>query len=166
MSTERIAKRGKLERGPGGKFLCRWCKVEVKPPRRTFCSDACVHEYKIRRDPGYVRMLVFERDKGICALCGANTELTRKAYYLGLLTRPFSGGYGDAWYAWKKQEREAKKMFALEWAADHVLPVIEGGGECGLENYRTLDTICHKKVTKALHARLAAKRSQASGESR
>lgn len=36
------------------------------------------------------------------------------------------------------------------WQADHINPVCEGGGECDLDNYRTLCTICHEKETKKL----------------
>lgn len=42
------------------------------------------------------------------------------------------------------------------WDADHIVPVVEGGGLCGLENYRTLCHPCHKSETKALAARRAA----------
>jgi hypothetical protein len=38
--------------------------------------------------------------------------------------------------------------------------VVEGGGECGLDNYRTLCTPCHKVETKKLAKRLAEKRKQ------
>ena len=34
------------------------------------------------------------------------------------------------------------------WDADHILPVKEGGGQCGLDNLRTLCIKCHKQVTK------------------
>ena len=33
---------------------------------------ACVHEWKIRSSPWYVRKEVKKRDKGICKLCGFN----------------------------------------------------------------------------------------------
>jgi 5-methylcytosine-specific restriction endonuclease McrA len=46
------------------------------------------------------------------------------------------------------------------WDADHIVPVVEGGGLCGLDNYRTLCHPCHKKVTADLAARLARKRSK------
>jgi hypothetical protein len=47
------------------------------------------------------------------------------------------------------------------WEADHIVPVIEGGGECGLENLRTVCLRCHKDATKKLAARRArAKRPQ------
>ena len=41
------------------------------------------------------------------------------------------------------------------WDADHIVPVVEGGGECGLDNYRTLCLPCHRKVTAQLRARIA-----------
>lgn len=44
------------------------------------------------------------------------------------------------------------------WEADHVVPVVEGGGRCGLENLRTLCLACHGKETAALAARRAALR--------
>lgn len=47
------------------------------------------------------------------------------------------------------------------WQADHTIPVAEGGGEVGLDGYRTLCTDCHKRETAALAARLAARRRDA-----
>lgn len=43
------------------------------------------------------------------------------------------------------------------WDADHIVPVVEGGGQCGLENYRTLCHPCHKRAT----AELARRRAEA-----
>jgi len=48
------------------------------------------------------------------------------------------------------------------WAMDHILPVAEGGGSCGLENLRTLCTPCHALATRRLAARLALQRRGAS----
>ena len=67
------AERAELPRGPGGRVLCRWCSLEVPAGRRTFCSDWCVHEWRLRTDPGYLRDQVFERDKGVCAACRLDT---------------------------------------------------------------------------------------------
>jgi hypothetical protein len=53
---------------------CHWCDAAVVPPRRSWCSDACVHEWRIRADANYVRRLVLERDHGICAKCGLDTK--------------------------------------------------------------------------------------------
>lgn len=50
-----------------------------------------------------------------------------------------------------------------QWQADHIIPVSEGGGECGLDNMRTLCTRHHKEATKALAARRAEARRKAKG---
>ena len=44
------------------------------------------------------------------------------------------------------------------WHMDHIVPVVEGGGACGLENLRTLCICCHKKETRELARRLAEQR--------
>ena len=48
--------------------------------------------------------------------------------------------------------------FFLFWGADHITPVSEGGGECGLDNLRTLCVICHRKATSELNKRLKQRR--------
>lgn len=35
----------------------------------------------------------------------------------------------------------------LHWQADHIIPVIDGGGACGLDNFQTLCTSCHQLKT-------------------
>ena len=44
------------------------------------------------------------------------------------------------------------------WDMDHIVPVVEGGGECDLDNLRTLCIWCHKRVTAELAARRAEER--------
>jgi 5-methylcytosine-specific restriction enzyme A len=39
------------------------------------------------------------------------------------------------------------------WDADHIVPVVEGGGECDLENIRTLCLRCHRQATLQLRKR-------------
>src|SRR5437764_4818243 len=73
MSTSRHLPGGwanpkKLPRGPNGRALCRWCSSEVQPPRRTFCSDDCVHQWRLRSSASYVREQVLKRDRGVCAV--------------------------------------------------------------------------------------------------
>ncbi|MFN0170390.1 MAG: HNH endonuclease [Bryobacteraceae bacterium] len=139
---------GGLERGPNGYPLCRWCRLETSPPRRTFCSDYCVHEWRMRTDPGYLRECLFARDKGVCALCGIDTvdEYRR--------IRKLRGGKcGLALADWGA----TRKRSSL-WDADHILPVAEGGGECDLSNLRTLCLRCHRRETAALRERSKAAR--------
>jgi 5-methylcytosine-specific restriction endonuclease McrA len=46
------------------------------------------------------------------------------------------------------------------WEADHIIPVIEGGGGCGPEGYRTLCLVCHRSETSKLAGRRAIARRQ------
>src|ERR1700704_2443083 len=77
-STNRTMRGGRadaqeLPKGPNGRALCRWCNLEIPALRRTFCSNWCVHEWRLRSDPSYLREQVLERDEGICASCGLDT---------------------------------------------------------------------------------------------
>ena len=47
---------------------------------------------------------------------------------------------------WKQRGFIPGKSF---WQADHILEVVEGGGECGLDNFQTLCVPCHKKKSAA-----------------
>lgn len=39
------------------------------------------------------------------------------------------------------------------WEVDHIVPVVEGGGSCGLSNLRTLCWECHRRATRELAVR-------------
>ena len=154
VSTSRIMVGGWIDRkavprGPNGRGLCRWCSLEVPRGRFTFCSEYCVHEWKLRSQPGYLREQVLLRDRGICASCGVDAVAT---------ARKFRRARGSARQLllqhWGLRGRTRKSL----WDADHILPVAEGGGECDLENIRTLCPLCHRKATKQLHERLRLRR--------
>ena len=138
---------GKPDRNADGKPICRWCRGPVVAPRRTFCGDTCVHEWKIRSSPWYVRREVKKRDKGICQLCGFNVV---KAHREWTRAKPSAGD---------RAARRAWRQARPRWEADHIVPVADGGGECGLENYRLLCRGCHVRVTVAwrVHRRLGAR---------
>jgi 5-methylcytosine-specific restriction enzyme A len=51
---------------------------------------------------------------------------------------------------WKLREGSRKSL----WDADHIVPVVEGGGQCDLSNMRTLCLLCHRTTTAALRERL------------
>ena len=128
---------------PGGN-LCRWCNLEVPQGRLTFCSDFCVEEWRLRSDPGYLREKVLERDRGICAVCG----LDCLAEWLRL-KRLRGAARHKAFLEWGLSHRFRRSL----WDADHVLPVVEGGGECDLSNLRTLCLKCHRVETAELRRR-------------
>lgn len=144
------ADRDHLERGPNGRALCRWCNLEVPGGRFTFCSDWCVHEWRLRTNPGYLREQVFQRDRGLCAICRVDTY----AAYIELKrSRAMQRQKLLARWGLKRMIRKSL------WDADHIIPVAEGGGECDLANLRTLCLICHQKQTAELRRRLRQKAS-------
>jgi 5-methylcytosine-specific restriction endonuclease McrA len=145
-----FADRTRLETGANGRALCRWCSLEVPKGRQTFCSDWCVHEWKLRTDPGYLRDKIVERDRGVCAQCGldCNAEWNR-------IRRLPSGRRLVAFRQWGIKPRARKSL----WDADHIVPVCEGGGECDIDNLRTLCLRCHRAATAALRARRSAQKT-------
>jgi 5-methylcytosine-specific restriction protein A len=139
-SQRRTKPGGWVERRRG---LCRWCGAEVPRGRYTFCTPDCVHQWKLRTDPGYLRAQVFARDHGVCSQCRLDTEAMRKDK--------------------RKLDYRARRQFEKDWGlrrhfwdADHIVPVAEGGGECDLSNMRTLCLKCHRAATAALRERLAS----------
>ncbi len=133
--------------GAFGRPLCRWCELEiVAPRRRTFCSDFCVHEWRLRSDPGYLREQVLARDGGLCALCGLNTLAAWRA-----LKRSRGQARAELLEMWGLSSIRLRRSL---WDADHILPVAEGGGQCDLGNLRTLCLPCHREVTADLRRRL------------
>ena len=130
-----------------GRPLCRWCQLEILATRRrTFCSDYCVHQWRLRSDPGYLRDQVFARDGGRCALCELDTVAAYRA-----LKRARGGAREEALTMWGLRSITARRSL---WDADHILPVAEGGGECDLDNLRTLCLMCHREATADLRRRL------------
>jgi hypothetical protein len=133
------------------KGKCKWCGEKAK---RVYCGKSCRQEAYVRF--GYVDGYLFERDKGVCIKCGIDChwlklelrkikQIWRKYRYYSLadLARDF-GPWGTDF---------CRRL----WEADHIIPVCEGGGCCGLENYQTLCLKCHKEET----AYLAKKRARA-----
>jgi hypothetical protein len=142
------------ERGPNGRRLCRFCRKEVDPPRVTFCSDACVHHWKLRSSTKYLRAHVYERDLGGCASCGRDSRVWKIAVEdAGLEARRRSGQTWrkDAVYAvfLKAEGLTVKEAEKTLWQADHIIPVALNGGECGLDGIQTLCLKCHKSKTAA-----------------
>lgn len=173
-----------VERDAAGFPLCRQCKGSIRtgkrPKQRTFCGPECVHLWKLRSDPGYQARHVLERDKGVCARCGLDC-LALLAELKQLAAREASARYGAAQHVPANYialrpvgfpefharcdelglPRHHRALGRRLWEMDHTVPVIEGGGSCGLENLRTLCWTCHRKETAALAARRAEARKAA-----
>jgi 5-methylcytosine-specific restriction protein A len=147
--------------GPNGEKLCYNCRGLLPKGRPYNCSPECSEEWRTKTSPSYMRFRLFERDKGICSLCGLDTV----ALYEEYRKLPHSQG-------WDELQTDERRTFLRVhgipsgrtttdwWDADHIVPVIEGGGECGLANFRTLCIPCHQKVTRELHSREKARRKE------
>ena len=135
--------------GAHGRPLCRWCCLEILAVRRrTFCSAYCVHQWRLRSDPGYLREQVAMRDSGVCALCATDTVAAVRA-----LKRSRGERRVELLAMWGLASVKARRSL---WDADHIVPVAEGGGQCDLDNLRTLCLPCHREVTAELRRRLRA----------
>lgn len=121
------------EKDAEGRWLCKVCRAPLSGRRTAYCSDECWD----RNTPATMRRKVAKRDKGVCAVCGLDTAA---------LPSPRTWG-----------------TVAHRWEADHIVPVSEGGGLCGLDGYRTLcaglgTNGCHGKVSGELRKRLNERR--------
>lgn len=153
------------DRKPGGvnHLRCRYCGNPCAGRRTSFCSPACVHEWRLRAHPSYLRSCVRRRDRGVCAVCRRDTYALRNRLYALLRTNP-DGVFSFLnrhRLSYKKEMRwnqeEVRVTIHSLWQADHVIPIVEGGGGCGLENLQSLCVWCHRKATRALRARMKAR---------
>jgi 5-methylcytosine-specific restriction protein A len=136
-----------LPKGASGRNRCRWCDLEVPKGRLTFCSEWCVNEWRLRSNPGYLREQVLKRDRGVCSQCRIDTEREMRT-----LLRVRAERRHAAWAAWGLRPKQRRSL----WDADHIVPVVEGGGECDLSNMRTLCLRCHREATADLRRRRSA----------
>jgi 5-methylcytosine-specific restriction enzyme A len=164
-----------LPKGPNGRALCRECGKEVPTRRNTFCSNACVESWKIRSQPSYVRHLLYKRDAAVCAICGVSCKLLVRE--LEKLDDYYQDHQYKSGWGWDYEDHiraNGRLMAKLEvlgisvhrylhrkrwgiWDADHIVAVCEGGGESGLDNFRTLCCRCHRTETAALRRRRLSK---------
>jgi len=171
----------------GQKGKCSWCgTTDIPKGRSTWCSQECVDEYLMRSSSEFIRRKVYQRDKGICALCGCDSDAEYRAWHerrntaSALAARLINGHrfnvdfrngrweFRDTAHPDWKEEKQFRESIIKKyapgkwtkgrvsgWDADHIIPVAEGGGECNIDNFRTLCHPCHKSVTAELKKRLA-----------
>lgn len=151
---------------------CAWCHVQITDAQtlrnlalqqgvggarrgHVYCSFSCGEELLLRAgSSSLIRRQLFAMEAGVCQLCGRDAqalfhkvksltppERVQELMQLGVLKH-----FPEA-----AIQRPQEHHF---WQADHELPVVEGGGQCGLENLRTLCVPCHKVETAALRQRM------------
>lgn len=96
---------------------------------------------------------MFQRDRGTCLRCGLDLVALRAK-----LAELLAGVRGDDGSAYRAASERVAPFYGSAgelWNVDHAVPVAEGGGQCGLENLRTLCVPCHRIESAALAARRA-----------
>ncbi|XP_040382387.1 DNA annealing helicase and endonuclease ZRANB3 isoform X2 [Oryza brachyantha] len=141
--------------------LCKLCQEPcngeiAKSPEYfedLFCGLSCFEVYRSRTSNRFLRKELFEVEHGICSKCNLDCQKLvkhikplckeKRAEYIRNVAPNIAGRSKLL----DKLVREPSEGNA--WHADHIVPVYRGGGECTLENLRTLCVACHYEVTRA-----------------
>jgi hypothetical protein len=144
---------------------CAWCSSNLTQAQRiakaVYCSQDCAETGRLRRGgwaSSAIRSAMFALEAGVCQKCNINAH----AFYEQImalepaerLNRYQSAKWrlpasNKAYHGMLKDPKEGDF-----WQVDHKVAVAEGGGNCGLENLRTLCVPCHREETEKLRVRL------------
>ncbi|KAG5234051.1 DNA annealing helicase and endonuclease [Salix suchowensis] len=153
--------------------LCKLCQMpckgsDAKTPRYfedLFCDLICCEEYRIRTSSRSLRQELFQIEHGVCTICRLDChQLVRTIKPLSLERRREYIEEAAPNVASQKKLLDKLANNPCEgnaWHADHIVPVYRGGGECKLENMRTLCVACHSKVTAAQRAERCSTKEKA-----
>lgn len=150
----------------GGRLVCARCMGRLPPGHRRWCSPECRTDAEVRCNPGLAREHVRERDRGVCGRCGRDTAGPRSARKrmrseIESRGRCFWRENDESHLWWIRVGRGLRRASITlrehTWEMEHVIPVVEGGGLCGLDGLVTLCIPCHREST----AELAARRARA-----
>lgn len=139
--------------------LCKLCQtpcqgINAKTPEYfedLFCNLGCYEEYRVRISTTSLRQELFQMEHGVCSNC--HLDCHKLVKHIRPLTLDMRRDYIE-----KVAPNLASRKKLLDkivnnptegnaWHADHIVPVYRGGGECRLENMRTLCVACHFDVT-------------------
>ncbi|KAL0842749.1 hypothetical protein Bca101_015994 [Brassica carinata] len=153
--------------------LCKFCQKPCKGSNAKepeyfedlFCDLECYEDYRTRTSSRYIRQELFQIEHGVCTNCNLDChQLVRYIKPLPLeKRREYINKVAPVLFA-RKNLLETLVNDPIEgnaWHADHIIPVYRGGGECRLENMRTLCVACHADVTAAQCAERKIIRSRA-----
>lgn len=164
----------KLDQGPCGEYYCRYCGAELEGRRTAWCSDLCNHKALVVCYPDNQRRAVYQRDKGVCAICGLDTKSLDKAYRKAKAAILEEIGRTPSATVVRNVEKTLRRRLdpiasrgksGHMWEMDHIVPVVKGGAESTdyeevMSNLRTLCIRCHRKETNLLVEELAWERAQ------
>jgi len=145
---------------------CAWCGGRLSTAsvagEATYCTEECAVEGRLRRGGMFasanIRSTVFDMEGGRCCLCKVDAH----SLYKQILTLAPPERLNKLLSVNWKMPKTKKAMDSLLnnptegqfWQVDHIQAVAEGGGDCGLENLRTLCVPCHSVETGKLRGRL------------
>ena len=98
------------------------------------------------------------RKDGLCS-CGCGKKLSGrkkrwyskecsyKALIIFYIVKGDNKAIRDILYSREKGFCRSCGVYDENWQADHIIPVYKGGGACGIENFQTLCSECHKEKT-------------------
>jgi 5-methylcytosine-specific restriction protein A len=133
---------------------CRWCGGAVVRPRKTFCNDSCVHQFRLRSSGTYRRQAAYLQFGPVCSGCGVDTREIGRALRTDPETARRTYGLSNA------RRSRPRRLEGSVFDLDHTLPVAHGGGGCGLDNVRIFCPGCHAAVTWATRPRRGKKPSK------
>jgi len=136
---------------------CTWCGDAVSPPRKTWCSDACVEAFRQLHDWRFVRNKIYERDRGKCCLCGCDTL---RMVHLASMVR-YREGF-ETWVHLREFFHSVHHHGVLQmdqWQVDHIVARC-CGGDHSMANLRTVCLECHKSESARLLSELAQSRKE------
>ena len=144
--------------GPGPKQREANEKIE-KNETELFCAGPCRGLHFGKRNGASLRRQLFELEKGVCQGCGLDCHglfqalRCKKSSEKDWLLKELLGLAAARPSLRPLLDQLASRPSGLTltegllWQADHVLPVWQGGGTCGLDNLQTLCAACHSKKT-------------------
>ena len=162
--------------------LCLVCGDAYDASRREtlghpFCGEPCAKAFRVKTRAGFARAELFKLERGVCQSCGldcdallarllAEPSVPERVRALESARGPRAEEKGGALcFSSARAAAIARAPRAGDlWQADHIVPVAEGGGECGLENFRTLCDGCHRRATSDLRARMRLAAAAAAAE--
>jgi CRISPR/Cas system Type II protein with McrA/HNH and RuvC-like nuclease domain len=82
-----------IRKDENGNYLCRMCGKILTGRKTSFCGQDCLDDFFMKTHWPTVRKKVYERDKGICQICGKKVD--ENDYHVDHIF-PISKG-GDEW---------------------------------------------------------------------
>jgi len=157
-------------RDENGKPLCVWCDGKLTGRQQRWCGEKCIGEFNLISNFDLLADKVWERDQSKCVLCGLEGKrvfdraFPRYPHKTWMRTTEDRESYEADWERFVAEElplaRETRAQYpwlkptVTPMQVDHIIPVVEGGGCCGIENLRLLCHPCHAAETYNLRQRM------------